>query len=126
MAKINFNCINLREWIYFANGEFCGYELSRSRDILSTFLHFHIANFYHFSIFLIIISRVTSKLRFRGINFREWQKNTHPAYVLDTLKTKNFGQLKFRTSVCPKFRRLITQARIPMVGKGYQKSASHV
>ena len=38
-----------------------------------------------------------------------------------TLKTKNFGQFKFRTSVCPKFRRLITQARTPMVRKGYQK-----
>ena len=30
-------------------------------------------------------------------------------------------------SVCPKFRRLITQAWTPMgVGKGYQKSASHI
>ena len=43
-----------------------------------------------------------------------------------TLKTKNFGQFKLRTSVCPKFRRLITQARTPMVGKGYQKSASYM
>ena len=42
------------------------------------------------------------------------------------IKTKNFGQFKFRTSVSPKFRRLITQARTPMVGKGYQKSASHM
>ena len=40
-------------------------------------------------------------------------------------KTKYFGQFKFRTSVCPKFRRLITQARTPIAGKGYQKSASH-
>ena len=46
--------------------------------------------------------------------------------ISTTLKTKNFGQFKFRTSVCPKFRRLITQARTPMVGKWYQKSASYM
>ena len=37
-----------------------------------------------------------------------------------TLKTKDMGQFKFRTSFCPKFRRLITQARTPVVEKGYK------
>ena len=46
--------------------------------------------------------------------------------IYNTLKSKNFGQFKFRTSVCPKFRRLIIQARTPVVGKGYQKSVSYM
>ena len=39
----------------------------------------------------------------------------------NTLKTKNFGQFKFRTSVCPKFHMLITYASTLMLGKEYKK-----
>ena len=44
----------------------------------------------------------------------------------NTLITKNFGQFKFRTSVCPKFQQLITDVMTLMVGRGYKKSTSRM
>ena len=48
-----------------SNLKFCGYKLSRSWKLLTKFSHFY-SNFDHFSVFLINISRVISRVRYRG------------------------------------------------------------
>ena len=45
--------------MYFISVNFCGYKLSRSWEIAAKFSDFH-ANFDHFPVFLIIISRIKS------------------------------------------------------------------
>ena len=47
-------------------------------------------------------------------------------YFHSTLITKNFGQFKFRTSVCAKFQQLIIAVMTLITGRGYKKSTSHM